>query len=107
MHLYVTEVQEMFRKGLIACVFAGVLAVVPLAAQVVVRVGPPAPVYERAVPAPGRGYVWTPGYHRWDGRAYVWSPGVWMMPPRRHAHWVRARWAHRHGGWYFVEGHWR
>ncbi|SPE25857.1 conserved exported hypothetical protein [Candidatus Sulfopaludibacter sp. SbA3] len=97
----------MFRKGLIACVFAGLLAALPAAAQVVVRVAPPAPVYERAIPAPGPGYVWTPGYHRWDGRAYLWVPGAWVVAPRPHAHWVSAHWAHRGGGWVFVEGHWR
>ena len=97
----------MVRKGLIACVFAGLLAAVPLAAQVVVQVRPPAPVVERALPAPGPGYVWTPGYHRWDGRAYVWVPGVWVRAPRPHAHWVSAHWVHRSGGWVLVEGHWR
>jgi hypothetical protein len=107
MHLCVTEVSKMFRKSLMACVFAGALAAIPLSAQVVVRVGPPAPVYERPIPSPGRGYVWTPGYHRWDGRAYVWMPGAWVMPPRPRAHWVKAHWAHRRGGWVFVEGHWR
>lgn len=97
----------MLRKGLIAFVFAGLLAALPLAAQVVVRVAPPAPVYERALPAPGPGYVWTPGYHRWDGRAYAWAPGAWVVAPRPHAHWVRARWIRRGGGWVFVEGRWR
>jgi len=97
----------MFRKGLIACVFAGILAAIPMSAQVVVRVAPPAPIHERMVPSPGRGYVWTPGYHRWDGRAYVWAPGAWVRPPRPHAHWVKAHWTHRGGGWVFVEGYWR
>jgi hypothetical protein len=97
----------MFRKGLITCVFAGVLAALPLAAQVVVRVAPPRPVVEHMVPSPGRGYVWTPGYHRWDGRAYVWAPGAWVMPPRPHARWVKHQWVRRNGGWVFVEGRWR
>ena len=97
----------MLRKGLLAVVFGGILALAPLSAQVVVRVGPPAPLVERRAPAPGPGYVWTPGYHRWDGRAYVWMPGAWVRPPHPHAHWVRAHWVHRHGGWVLVEGHWR
>jgi hypothetical protein len=38
-------------------------------AQVVVRIGPPAPIVERRGPPPGAGYVWIGGYHRWDGGA--------------------------------------
>jgi WXXGXW repeat (2 copies) len=95
------------RRTLIPLMFAGVMAVSPLAAQVYVRVGPPRPLYERRVPPPGRGYVWTPGYQRWDGRAYGWVPGAWVLPPRPHAHWVAAHWVHRRGGWLLVEGHWR
>jgi hypothetical protein len=76
-------------------------------AQVVVRIGPPAPIHEEIIARPGAGYVWTPGYHRWDGQRYVWAPGAWVMPPRPHAVWVAHRWVHRHGGWVLVEGHWR
>ena len=76
-------------------------------AQVVVRIGPPAPIVERRPPPPDRGFVWIDGYHRWDGRAYAWVPGAWVLPPRRHAHWVAHHWVHRPGGWVMVEGHWR
>jgi hypothetical protein len=76
--------------------------------RVYVRVGPPAPIVETRVVAPGPGYVWVPGYHAWDGRAYVWRPGRWDRAPRRNARWVSARWVHdRRNGWYLVEGHWR
>jgi len=97
----------MFRKFLITSIFGAALAVMPAAAQVYVRIGPPRPLVERPVPRPGPRYVWTPGYYRWGGRAYAWVPGAWVLPPRPHAHWVRGRWAHRPGGWFFVEGHWR
>ena len=96
----------MLRKGLIAALFAATLSV-PMFAQVVVRVAPPRAVVETRASAPGPGYIWTPGYQRWDGRAYVWVPGAWMRPPRPHARWVAARWVHRGGGWVLVEGHWR
>ncbi|MFC5863107.1 hypothetical protein ACFPT7_12445 [Acidicapsa dinghuensis] len=76
-------------------------------AQVVVRVGPPAPIVERRPVAPGPGFVWIDGYHRWDGARYVWVPGRWDRPPRPHARWVPHRWEHRHDGWVLVEGHWR
>jgi hypothetical protein len=95
------------RRSFISLVFAGAMAVSPLAAQVYVRIGPPRPLVERRVPPPGPGFVWTPGYHRWDGRAYVWMPGAWVRPPRPHALWVAHHWVHRHGGWVMVEGHWR
>lgn len=77
------------------------------AAEVVVRVGPPAPIVERRLVRPGPGYVWIAGYHRWEGRAYVWVPGRWELPPRRRAVWVAPRWQRRHDGYYFREGHWR
>src|SRR5579872_1384099 len=97
----------MIRRGLMAGLIAGVLSCASFAAEVFVQIAPPRPRVERRIVAPGRGYVWTPGYHRWDGRAYVWVPGEWVMPPRPHARWVREQWMHRHGGWVFVEGHWR
>jgi hypothetical protein len=75
--------------------------------RVYVRVGPPAPIVERRIVAPGPGYIWIAGYHAWDGRAYVWRPGRWERAPRRNAHWVPARWYHDRRGWYLIEGHWR
>ena len=96
----------MLRRGLIAFAFVTALTFTA-SADVVVRVAPPRPLVEHRVPPPGRGYVWTPGYHRWDGRAYVWTPGAWVVAPHPHAHWVPAHWVHRHHEWVFVEGHWR
>jgi len=97
----------MFRRGMLAFAAAAMLGMGVASAQVTVRIGPPRPLVERRVPPPGPGYVWTPGYHRWDGRAYLWTPGAWVRPPRAHARWVAPRWVHRHGEWTFVEGHWR
>jgi hypothetical protein len=97
----------MFRRGMLAFAATVLLGMGMAEAQVTVQIGPPRPLAERRVPAPGPGYVWTPGYHRWDGRAYLWVPGAWVRPPRPRAHWVPARWVHRRGGWVFVEGHWR
>jgi WXXGXW repeat (2 copies) len=97
----------MFRRGMLAFAAAALLGLGVAEAQVVVQVAPPRAMVERRVPAPGRGYVWTPGFQRWDGRAYVWQPGAWVMPPRRHARWVAPHWVHRRGGWVFTEGRWR
>jgi hypothetical protein len=97
----------MFRKSILSAAFGLLVAVGAANAQVVVQIGPPRPLVERRVPAPGPGYVWTPGYQRWDGRAYAWAPGAWVRPPRPHAHWVAHRWVHRRGHWEMQEGHWR
>ncbi len=97
----------MIRKSLITSALGLFLAFGAANAEVVIRVGPPAPVVERRVPAPGAGYVWTGGYHRWDGRAYAWVPGAWVRPPRAHAVWVAPHYVHRHDGYVFVEGRWR
>jgi len=97
----------MIRKILLTTLVGAGLAMVASAAEVVVEVAPPRPLVERRVARPGREYVWTPGYHRWDGRAYVWTPGAWVRPPHRRAHWERAHWVRRGRGWVFIEGHWR
>jgi hypothetical protein len=76
-------------------------------AQVVVRIGPPPVVVERPGPRPGAGFVWVPGYHRWDGGRYVWVPGRYEHPPHPHARWVAGRWVHRHDGYVWREGRWR
>ncbi len=97
----------MLRKTLFTVLLAAGLSITAGAAEVFINIAPPRPIVERRLPPPGRGYIWTPGYHRWDGRAYVWAPGAWVLPPRPRAHWVPAHYAHRRGGWVFIEGHWR
>jgi hypothetical protein len=78
-------------------------------AQVVVRIGPPAPVHEVVPPPPHEhpDWAWHAGYHRWDGNRYVWVPGVYEQPPHPHARWVAGHWDHHHDGYVWVEGHWR
>ena len=42
-----------------------------------INVAPPAPRYEQVVVRPG--YVWAPGYWRWDGHGHhVWVGGYYM-----------------------------
>jgi hypothetical protein len=57
------------------------------------------------VPAPRAGYVWAPGYWRWNGRSHVWVDGRWVRE-RRGSHWVPAHWEERNGHWHFEDGHW-
>jgi len=97
----------MLRKGLLGLVFASALTFSAAAAEVVVRIAPPAAIVETRGVAPGPGYVWIGGVHRWDGSAYAWSPGRWEAPPRPGARWVAHRWERRHGGYVFHEGRWR
>lgn len=97
----------MLRKVLMSAVVVAGMAMSASAADVIIRTGPPRPLVEHRVVAPGRGYVWTPGYHRWDGGAYVWVPGAWVRPPREHARWIAPRYIHRRDGYVFVEGRWR
>jgi hypothetical protein len=76
-------------------------------ARVYVQIGPPAPIVERRVVAPGPGYFWVAGYHTWNGRAYAWVPGRWERVPPGHTAWVSGHWAHEKRGYYWVNGHWR
>jgi hypothetical protein len=91
----------------LALLLALCLAPAASMAQVVIRVGPPAPVAERPGPPPERGFVWIAGYHRWDGAQYVWVPGHYERVPHPGARWVAHKWVHHHDGWVLVEGHWR
>ena len=77
-------------------------------AQIAVRIGPPPPHRVEVIPArPHAGWVWQPGFHRWDGARYVWVGGHCAEPPYRGAVWVRGHWRRGPGGYVWVEGHWR
>lgn len=76
-------------------------------AQIVVRIGPPPPRPVEVVPAPRPGFVWIPGYHRWDGHRYIWVHGYWRRPPRPGAVWVPGAWRYERGGHVWHEGYWR
>lgn len=65
---------------------------------------PPPPRVE-VMPAPRRGYVWAPGYWRWEGRGHVWMNGHWERA-RPGQHWVAERWAQAGARWRFEPGHW-
>jgi hypothetical protein len=69
-----------------------------------VQVAPPPPRVE-VVPPPRAGYVWAPGYWRWDGYRYVWLDGHWVRE-RSGWHWVPDQWVAVGPRWHFVPGRW-
>lgn len=71
--------------------------------DVSVRVAPPPLRYERVQVR--RGYVWAPGYWRWNGRQHVWMGGHYVRVRPGYVY-VAPRW-HRHGpGWRLNDGYW-
>ena len=96
----------MIRKILAGLILSGGLAMMTYADEVVVRVAPPRAVVEHRGHAPGRDYVWVPGYQRWDNDHYVWNAGRWDRPPTPGQRWESHRWVKRNGGWVMIEGRW-
>ena len=99
------------RAGLAAALAmtVGVLAGLhPVAAQAAIGididVAPPAPRVIVA-PPPRVGFVWAPGYWRWNGHAHVWHDGYWVRE-RRGYHWVADGWESRGGHYHYNRGHW-
>jgi hypothetical protein len=75
------------------------------AALIDITIAPPAPRSEPVPPA-RMGFVWAPGFWRWDGHQHVWEAGHWEKDHPGH-HWVPAAWTPGPGGHYrFAEGHW-
>jgi len=72
--------------------------------NVVVGVAPPVARVE-VVPRARVGYVWAPGYWRWNGRHYVWAGGYWVRA-RPGYHWVAPRWSPYGARWRYAPGYW-
>ena len=89
--------------------FAGLSYTPPATAGVVIvnaGIAPPPPRFER-MPPPRVGYVWAPGYWRWNPYAHrhVWAGGYWV--PARPGYIYRpARWAPYGHGYRFYPGGW-
>lgn len=98
------------RPILVAWLIAGSLAVAPssavLAASVDISIGTPPPaVLVEPVPPPRKGYVWIPGYWRWNGVSHVWVKGHWAGA-RHGYHYVPEAWVNVNGRWVFHPGYW-
>ncbi len=69
---------------------------------------PPIPEYDQP-PAPGDGYIWTPGYWAWDNSAndYYWVDGAWVPPPYQGALWTPGWWGPGYdNGYFWNAGYW-
>jgi hypothetical protein len=96
------------RRSLLAVALAGSFAA-PLGVQAAVNIdvdnAPPAAIVEEAPARPG--YVYTPGYWRWDEprHNHIWIKGEYV-PERRGEHWVGHEWREQNGRYHFNEGRW-
>jgi hypothetical protein len=87
-------------------------AALPLVAEAAISISvniapPPLPVYVQPV-IPGEGYLWTPGYWRWDpiSADYFWVPGTWVAPPAVGLLWTPGWWGWGGGGYLWHGGYW-
>ena len=94
------------RNVLLCAMIALGSAAMPAAAQITINIGvaPPAPHYEM-IPAPRSGYVWAPGFWRWENERHVWANGRWIEA-RPGSYWVADRWEPRDGRHYYKPGRW-
>jgi hypothetical protein len=95
------------RNVLLCALIALSSAAFPAVAQININIGiaPPAPQYE-VVPAPRSGYVWAPGYWRWEGQRHVWANGRWIEA-RPGSYWVADQWTSKDERHYYKAGHWK
>src|SRR5580704_14940568 len=57
-------------------------------------------------PAPGDGYIWTPGYWAWTGEGYEWVNGAWVAAPYAGALWTPGYWGYAPYGYFWNAGYW-
>jgi hypothetical protein len=57
-------------------------------------------------PAPGDGYIWTPGYWAWSGDGYEWVQGAWVAAPYTGALWTPGYWGSGYDGYFWNTGYW-
>ena len=69
-----------------------------------INTAPPPPRVE-VIPAQRPGYLWAPGYWRWEGNRHIWVGGRWMEA-RRGYHYVGEHWELRNGRHHFEPGRW-
>jgi len=98
------------RKAVLCASFALGAIALPAAAQIsagfAIELAPPAARVE-VVPAPRAGYVWAPGYWRWEEprREHIWVEGRYIEA-RPGYRWRSHAWVPRENRYYFEEGRW-
>jgi hypothetical protein len=78
--------------------FAGVVFSVNIAP-------PPIAVFDQP-PAPGDGYIWTPGYYQYGDYGYYWVAGQWVLPPSAGMLWTPGYWGFAGGSYAWHAGYW-
>jgi hypothetical protein len=66
---------------------------------------PPIPDYQQP-PAPGDGYIWTPGYWAYGPEGYEWVDGAWVNAPYTGALWTPGYWGYADDGYFWNAGYW-
>lgn len=74
--------------------------------EVVVTSEPPAPRHEVIGVAPSPGYLWVGGYWAHRHGRWVWIPGHYEAAPTATAHWMPGHWDRTVSGWIWTPGHW-
>jgi hypothetical protein len=74
--------------------------------QISVNIAPPPIAVFDQPPAPGDGYIWTPGYYQYGDYGYYWVPGHWVTPPSEGVLWTPGYWANERGRYQWHEGYW-
>jgi hypothetical protein len=99
--------KQVLFSALVASAFVtAVLPAVAAPANVVIRIGPPEPRVE-VMPAPRRGYDWTPGYWNWNANRnrHNWVAGSWVRS-RPGYFYAQPTWVDRGGRWEQQRGVW-
>lgn len=100
-------IRKTFLAASVALLALGGAVTTPAQAQVSITFGsPPPPPRAEVVPAPRRGYVWSPGHWELRNRRHVWVAGTWVRERRGYAYTAPA-WVERNGRWEYNRGGWR
>lgn len=68
---------------------------------------PPATPDYQQPPAPGDGYIWSPGYWGYSANeGYYWVPGAWVQAPYVGALWTPGWWGLINGRYAWHRGYW-
>lgn len=98
----IAKITSLTLLAVAAAAFVPVVSAQPVSLNI--RVGPPPPRYE-AIPAPRRGYAWTPGYWDWRGDRHAWVGGNWMRERPGYVY-VRPTWVNDGARYHFYRGAW-